>query len=197
MDANQKRYELSDYARKCIHHKARQLVGKAGYTRNDVEDIEHDLALDLLQRLPKFDPAKATQDTFVARLVDRKISKLLRHRQMEMRDYRREECSLNDEIDIGEDEPVQRIATISQDEHDLRTGKYARPAEERADLQLDIAAALADLPAELRHVAEMLATMPVAQVARKLGVPRSTFHDTHLTKLREAFEARGLGDYLP
>jgi len=132
METNAKRCELTDYALELVHHKAWQLVGKAGYTQDDVDDIKQDLIVDLLERLPQFDPAKATYNTFVARLVERKISNLLRDRQAEMRDHRREVCSLNEEIDTGEDEPVQRLTTISQDDQDIRTGKYARPAEERA-----------------------------------------------------------------
>lgn len=195
MDANQKRYELSDYARTCIHHKARQLVGKAGHTEDDIEDIEHDLTLDLLERLPKFDPAKAALNTFVARCVDHKVSQLLRHRQMEMRDYQRKACSLNDEVKVDEEELAERHTTLSQDEHDLRIGKHARPAGERADLQLDVAAVLADLPLELREVAEMLTTMSISEVARYLGMPFTTFYETHLAKLRVTFEAKGLGGY--
>ncbi|MFO8013369.1 MAG: sigma-70 family RNA polymerase sigma factor, partial [Phycisphaerae bacterium] len=195
MDASQKQYELNDYARTCIHHKARQLIGKAGYTEEDVEDIEQDLTLDLLDRLPRFDPTKSTRNTFVARCIDHKVSQLLRHRQTEMRDYQREACSLNDEVEVDEEELAERHSTISQDEHDLRIGKYTRPAGERADLQLDVVAVLADLPPELREVAEMLTTMPIAEVARKLGVPRSTLYETHLAQLRETFEAKGLGGY--
>jgi RNA polymerase sigma-70 factor (ECF subfamily) len=195
MDANQKCHELNDYARTCIHHKARQLVGQAGYTEDDIEDIEQDLTLDLLERLPKFDPAKATLNTFVARCIDHKVSQLLRHRQTEMRDHQREACSLNDEVEVGEEELAERHTTISQDEHDLRIGKHNRPAAERADLQLDVAAVLADLPPELREVAEMLTTMPVAEVARTLGIPRSTLYETHLARLRVTFEAKGLGGY--
>ena len=196
MDTNQKQYELTDYAFELIHHKARKLVGTAGFTEDDIEDIEQELVLDLLQRLPKFNPAKATYNTFVARLVERKISNLIRYRTKEVRDYRREACSLNDDIDVGEDEPAQRLVTISQDEHDLRIGKYRRPAGEREDMELDIAAVLADLPPELRRAGELLMAMPVAQVAREMGVPRSTFYETHLAPLRAAFEARGLQDYL-
>jgi RNA polymerase sigma-70 factor (ECF subfamily) len=197
MDTNKKQYGINDYAEDLIHHKARQLVGKAGFTRDDVEDLEQEMRLDLLERLLKFDPNKATYNTFVSRLVERKISNMIRHRTQEIRDYRREVCSLNEEIDVGEDEPIQRIATISQDEHNLRTGKYSRPAGEHADLHLDIEAVLADLPPELRQSTEMLATMPITQVARKLEVPRSTFYENHLAQLRAAFEAKGLGDYLP
>ena len=196
METNAKRCELSDYALELVHHKAWQLVGKAGYTQDDVDDIKQDLIVDLLERLPKFDPAKATYNTFVARLVERKISNLLRDRQAEMRDHRREVCSLNEEIDTGEDEPVQRLTTISQDEQDIRTGKYARPAEERAHLQLDMDSVLDGLTPELRQVAEMLQTKSVSQVARELGIPRRTFREKHLAQLREVFAAKGMDDYL-
>ena len=196
VDTNQKRCELTDYALELVHHKARQLVGKAGYTQDDVDDIKQDLIVDLLERLSQFDPTKATYNTFVARLVERKISKLLRDRQAERRNHRREVCSLNEEIDAGEVEPVQRLTTISQDDQDVRTGKYARPAEERAHLQLDMESVLDGLTPELRQVAEMLQTKSVSQVARELGIPRRTFREKHLTQLREVFTAKDMDDYL-
>ena len=196
MGSNKKRIELTDYALELVHHKARQIIGKAGYTRDDLDDIKQDLIVDLLERLPKFDPAKATYNTFVARVVERKICNLLRDRQAEVRDHRRNVCSLNEDIDTGEGEPVQRVTTISQDDHDVRAGKYRRPAEERAHLQLDLEAALADLSPELRQTAVLLQTMSVSQAAREMGVPRRTFREKHLVQLREAFKAKGLNLYL-
>ena len=196
MDANQKQSELSDYASQLIYHKARELVGTAGFTRDDVEDLEQALTLDLLERLPKFDPAKATYNTFVARVVERKISKLIRHRTQEMRDYRREDGSLNAVMDNGDGATTERVHVVSQDEHDRRTGRHTRPAAEQVDLQIDVWQVLAELPQELRKIARLLTTMSIAQAARKLGMPRSTFYDTHLAKLRQAFEARGLHEYL-
>ena len=196
MENNSKRCELNDYARKLVHHKARQLVGKAGYTPNDLDDIKQNLIADLLERLSKFDPAKASYNTFVARVVERKISNLLRDRQAERRDHRREACSLNEEIDIGEDEPVQLMTTISQDEQDIRTGKYSRLADERAHLQLDMDAVLAGLPPQLRQAADMLRTKSVAQVARKLGIPRRTFREGYLVQLRVIFASKNMDDYL-
>ena len=46
------------------------------------------------------------------------------------------------------------------------------------------------------RAAELLMTVPIAQAARALGIPRSTFYDAYLAKLRRAFEDRGLRDYL-
>ncbi|HHH76584.1 MAG TPA: sigma-70 family RNA polymerase sigma factor [Phycisphaerae bacterium] len=196
MDTKQK-YELNDYALELVHHKARQIVGKAGYTQEDIEDIEHDLIVDLLERLKNFNPVRAKYTTFVTRLVERKISKLLRHHLAEIRDYRQEACSLNEDIDVGEEKLEQRLVTISQDEHDLRSGRCRRPEFQREDMKLDIAYALAELSPELRQAGELLMTMPAAQVARKIGVSRSTFYKNHLMQLRAAFIEKGLDDYMP
>ena len=190
MENSQKPYGLNDYAETLIHHKARQLVGEAGFTADDIEDLEQELRLDLLTRLPKFDPKKATYNTFVARLVERKISNLIRHRTREMRDYRCEEGSLNGSAETVEagNEKVERIETITQDEYDLRWGRYRFPAAERLDLQLDVSMILSKLPLDLRKLAELLKTMSIAEAARELGVPRSTIYSSGLVRLRQAFE---------
>ena len=189
MDTNKKLYGINDYAETLIHHKARQLVGNAGYTEDDVEELEQEMRLDLLKRLPKFDPSKATYNTFVSRLVERKISNLIRHRTQEIRDYRCEKCSLNDTVETGDsnNKKVKRMETITQDEHDLRSGKYRRPAAERLDLQLDISMVLSKLPPELRELAELLKSMSITEAARELGIPRSTIYSFGLAKLRLAF----------
>ena len=44
----------NDYALEVVHHKARKLVGTAGFREDDVEDIKQDLIVDLLERLPKY-----------------------------------------------------------------------------------------------------------------------------------------------
>jgi len=151
MEPKRSNYELNDFALNMVNIKALQLVGKAGFTFDDVEDTKQDMILDLLERLTKYDPSKSNYKLFVTCVVDRKGRNLIRHRLMEMRDHRREACSLNDEIDVGEDAPVQRLATISQDDHDIRSGKYRRPAEEREHLRLDLETVLADLSPELRR----------------------------------------------
>ena len=195
MDTNKKHEQLTKYTMTLVQCKARQLVGKAGYTWDDIKDIEQNLIQDLLERLPKFDPAKATLNTFAVRVVEGKISKLLRHRQAEMRDHRREAFSMNEEIE-SEEGPMELHETIGQDEVDLRTGRYNRPAADRAHLLMDMNAVLIGLSPELRQVADMLRTQSVAEVARELGIPRRTFRDRHLAQLREAFAANRMDDYL-
>ena len=195
MDASTKQKELSDYAMTAIHCKARQLIGKAGLTRSAVDDIEQELALDLLQRLPAFDPKKATHNTFVTRLIERRISNLLRYRLQEKRDHRRESCSLDDLVLDSEGETVPRAWTIDQDEADIRIGRRSRTRAEETDLRLDVASVIARLPRDLRQVAELLMTESLSQAARSLGVPRKDIRRAQ-RRLRLVFEKSGLAGYL-
>lgn len=142
MDTNKKQETLTKYTMTLVQCKARQLVGKAGYTQDDVADIEQDLIKSLLACMPQFDPAKATLNTFADRVVGSRIVDLLRRRNAEIRNRGREAFSLNEEIET-EDGSVEIIETVSQDEIDLRTGRYNRPAAERAHLQIDLNAVVA------------------------------------------------------
>ena len=63
-----------------------------------------------------------------------------------------------------------------------------RPEAERALRTMDVDAVMEGLAPELRRVAKMLMTQPVADVARELGIPRGTFRDRYLERLREALE---------
>ena len=195
MDTNKKHEQLTKYTMTLVQCKARQLVGKAGYTQDDLVDIEQDLIKSLLACMPQFDSAKATLNTFADRVVGSRIVDLLRRRNAEIRNRGREAFSLNEEIET-EDGSVEIIETVSQDEIDLRTGRYNRPAAERAHLQIDLNAVVAGLSPELRQVADMLRTQSVAEVARELGIPRRTFREKHLAQLREVFAANRMDDYL-
>ena len=185
---------LDEYARDTIRHKARQLIRRLGFTRDDHDDLEQEMTADLLERLPKFDPNKAAPTTFVRRVVERKISKLIRHRTQEKRDYRRETFSMNDPI--GKGGAVERAQTFSQDNHDRRMGRHSRPEDERINLRLDISFVASGLPPELKRLAELLQTHSIAEAARALGVPRSTLYDTGIARLRELFEDKDLHEYV-
>jgi RNA polymerase sigma-70 factor (ECF subfamily) len=174
---------LNEYANNFIRHKARQLIGKYGFTRDDYEDLKQELALDLLMRLSKFDPSKASLNTFVARIVDRKIANIIRDRRREKRDWRCEVVSLDEE-------------TIDQDECDRRFGRYDRPEAERRDMRLDVSLAVSALPSDLGSLAERLVRQTIAEAARDLGVPRGTLYDTAIARLRKTFQDKGLHEYI-
>ena len=193
---NSKQWDSDKYAQDLIRRKARQLIGRCGFTEDDREDLEQEMIMDLLERQSKFDNRKGCGATFMCRIVDHKISTIIRHRRQQKRDYRRQVCSRDDPIPIEGRATITRGAGISQDEYDLRMGIHSRPAEERQDLCVDVSLVVSRLPPDLQHLAEKLKTHSITEVAREQGIPRSTLYSGGLAKLRRAFEDKGLKKYL-
>jgi len=193
---NTKQRILEGYARDVIRHKARQLIGKYGFTRDDYDDLQQEMMLDLLRRLGKYDPSKAGLSTFVARIVDRKVSTLIRHQRQEKRDYRRQVCSLDAKVEDQDGQARGLDEVLSQDAFDDEVARHDRPGAERLDLRLDLTLALDELPDDLRQLALRLQTRTVAEIARELGVPRSTLYEKGIARLRKIFEDKGLREYL-
>ena len=188
--------EADEYARKFIKFKAGQLAGRYGFTQSDTGDIEQDLTVDLLERLSKFDPTKAKFSTFVARIVEHKISRLVRDSQAQKRDYRREERSLNDLVNDGDGRTVQLAETISHVEDQSCPGRIRQTDSARLDAGVDVRRVLAGLPPDLREAAERLKTHSIAEIAREQGIARSTFYEGTVARLRRIFANAGLRDYL-
>ncbi len=193
---NTKQRILDGYARDVIRHKARQLIGKYGFTRDDFDDLQQEMMLDLLRRLGKYDPSKAGLSTFVARIVDRKVSTLIRHQRQEKRDYRRPVCSLDAQVEDQDGQARGLDEVLSQDAFDDEVARHDRPQAERLDLRLDLSLVLDELPEDLRQLALRLQTRTVAEIARELGVPRSTLYEKSIARLRKIFEDKGLREYL-
>lgn len=169
------------YADPLIRHKARQLVGKAGFTEDDRADLEQELALDLLQRIPRFDPDKAKVTTFMTRVVEHRISTLLAARHAQCRDWRLNQVSLNAPVDDS-DQAEDLIHFVPHDSEDVRV----------MENRLDMERMLASLPDEQRQLCEQLKEHTMAESARILGLPRSTLYG-RLNSIRECFAAGGFG----
>jgi RNA polymerase sigma-70 factor (ECF subfamily) len=193
---NTKQRILDGYARKVIRHKARQLIGKYGFTRDDYDDLQQEMMLDLLRRLGKYDPSRAGLSTFVARIVDRKVSNLIRHQKQEKRDFSVRVLPLDAEVDGQDGEPLGLDEVLSQDAYDDEVGGHDRPQFERLDLRIDLTLVLDDLPDDLRELARRLQTRTMAEIARELGMPRSTLYEKGIARLRKIFEDKGLREYL-
>lgn len=168
---------LSAYALTTIHHKARRLVGRFGYTADDLPDLEQELALDLLRRAPAYDPTKAQWSTFLSRCIDHRITDLIRARCSSKRDPERV-SPLDDDDSAGSGAHL----------------RYRADASPLLDLRLDLTAAIAELPAGLRHICARLMTSSVSAIAAEDG--RSRWHVYQdLARIRAAFLAAGLNTY--
>ena len=192
MDAS----KITDYAKRLVEFNAHQLAGKAGFTKDDVEDIKQELLLDILERLPKFDPEKSSYNTFIDLVIRNKVQNLISARNWKRRDWRRESASLQDIIINNEGEPTERGEAFSEDDVKQRLGKSSPASREMVELGVDVDDVLSRLPAHLRILCETLREASISEVARKLGIPRTTVHE-RIRKLRRIFEDAGLKIYLP
>ena len=188
--------DIDPYAVEIIRFKARQLVGQAGFTASDRDDLEQELILDLLRRLPKYDPSRAKRNTFIARVVEHKIANLIEAQTAHKRDYRRCPCSLNERFeDEDEGRSVERAEKLNQEDYLLRTCVQPGAAEELRGLALDVATVVETLPPELRDLCRRLEQETVSEISRDTGVSRATLYQS-VTKLRAIFVDAGLKDYL-
>jgi len=196
MGSDSSRTELDDYAVQLIKHKARQLVGRAGYTEDDRPDIEGDLTLDLLRRLRKFDPSRASRNTFIARVVEHGVARLIERREAPMRDHRRCTASLNDRIEDDEGKSVERGELIDQDTYLESIGQPAMPVADHVALRIDRERVLATLTPELRDLLERRVDgQTITEISRETSIPRGTLYD-RMKELRRLVEDAGLRDYL-
>jgi len=173
-----------------IQHKAKQLVGHYGFTVSDREDLEQELMLDLLKRLPQFDPKQANRKTFVDRVITHGVASLIACQKAKMRDYRRNGGSLNEKVDSPEGDRVERADLL-----EAETYQPGRPDEEVCLLKLDVQAIVARLPDELGVLVISLGTRSVTEIAREMGIPRNVLCK-RIEKLRQSFGNAAMRKYL-
>jgi RNA polymerase sigma-70 factor (ECF subfamily) len=185
---------FDDRALKLIRERVKRLIGRHGFTASDRDDLEQDMALHLLECLRRQQqPIDAPEGFFRKVIADYAVS-LVRRRKAEKRDHRRQ-SSLHEKVLDEDGEYVERARTIPEDHVQSRLQTAPRSRLDEVELVHDVAAVLAKLPPELRDLCERLKHHSITEVARQLGVPRTTLHDA-IRRLRQHFEEAGLRDYL-
>jgi RNA polymerase sigma-70 factor, ECF subfamily len=173
---------LDGYAETTIHYAAERLIGHFGFTNSDREDIAQELALDLIERLPSYDPAKAKRTTFIKDCVEHRISTLIRDRGRRCRDPRRVQ-----RLSSASDQPDPRSVSAESLVDHAHRDEIAH-----ADLRMDVAAVIARLPAHQQNICTLLAEHSPYAISKLLGrSKRAVYRDVH--DIRAAFSAAGLG----
>ncbi len=178
---------VDEYAIQLIKYKARHLVGQAGFTADDRQDIEQDLIIDLLQRLSNFNPDKAQHNTFVTRVVDNKIASMIEARTSIKRDYRVIVISINEPLVDTGGEVMDHSETISQDDYFFRINSSIRSTVDQHDLKIDLHAVIEQLPEELQRMCELLSQGSISEVSRTTGCSRTKMYSA-LKRIRKVFE---------
>jgi len=182
------------FTRGIIRRKIGQLIGRAGFTKQDREALEQDLLVRVLQSLPRFNPDVAHRNKFITTVVERYVANILRNKQAGKRDHRRV-TSLNVMIEITDEGPTELAQTIGERELDARLGRERRSEVELVQLALDMADVIATLPESWQILLELRKTQTMTEIADELGVPRTTLNDW-MRRIRTRFEKAGMQDYL-
>jgi RNA polymerase sigma factor (sigma-70 family) len=164
---------VDDFERRFIRKMVSRLIGKAGFRRQDREDLEQDFLVDLLRRLESFNPKRSPRRHFVMLVVKHYASSLLRKRHARKRDYRKV-ISLHTPVNSGDGTVNELAQTISQEEYDQKHGRAESDREEMVELATDVRDRLNTLSAEDQSLAGLLTMHSVSEVAEILRLHRST-----------------------
>jgi RNA polymerase sigma factor (sigma-70 family) len=138
--------DIHPIARALIRYKKQPLIGTFGFTRDDADDIEQELALRAHIAAAKYNPRRGSPATFYDRVLENAARSLITHATAQKRNRRRE-------VRFDED----RAAHSPVRDHGLA---------------IDVRDALSSLPSAEQRVATLLIHDTVAGVARRTGMTR-------------------------
>ena len=164
---------LDNFAMDQIGFHAHRLATTLHLSPEDQEDLKQEMALELIQASQRFDPEKASKETFVVRVLAR-FSKYATRKHFSQ-----------------QGNPVGSAESLDPN-YDLH--KMARPGGQ-ADVErrLDVEEVISQLPEQLQEICRALMTNSVSEAAAILGVDKSTIY-RKIPKIREYFISFGLGE---
>ncbi len=158
----------------------------------DREDLEQDLVLDLLQRISRHDPARASLQTFAEHVIDNRVATLTRP-CARLRAERRLVSIDGPAFETESEAVTDQTADASLL---MESGDSTPSATENGlNLSIDVDSFVSKLSPALRLCAEILGNGNVAEGASKAGLHRSTIYE-RLAHLRAEAAAIGLHEYL-
>lgn len=186
--------EEFDFAARLIHRTAIRIIEKSRLTGADKGDIQQDLWLELLTRLPKYQVHRGHPRAFITLVLKNHAASILKAMTAAKRARGVPIRSLNKVISDDSDDPQELHETISVDDYLRLTRGPVRTEEERLDLALDVREFIAKLPPSDRVVCLLLIERDVTDIAGVIGIPRSTLRDL-ISRLRSTTEGLGMDDH--
>ena len=190
-NAHGKEFILTDYAKNLIEFKARQLSRRRGMGQADREEIQQELWLAVVNQADHFDPARASLDTFIDRVVNTAVAMILRDRERQKRANGFQAVSL-DAVSKDDDRSKQPLAAkITEDDHHRRLGTERR--DECADREQAeaVATALGHMPPEVNNVCRRVMGGSISSAADELKTSRRQIRKS-LAEARPHVESAGI-----
>ena len=173
-----------------VRRTARMLVSEGTFPASSLDDVAQDLHLALIQQAGNFDPDRARWSTFVKTVVRFTAVTLRRKQRADFRQREASFASLNVTITDGDGQLVEMSATVGEEEYRTGLGQGSVEHTDQVNRALDVEQVIATLPAELRDLAERLKHQSVCEIARDLGVSKTTL-TRRVVEIRERFRQAG------
>ena len=168
---------------------AQRLRRKLSMPLCEREDLGQDLLVDLLRRLPAYDPSRGSIGAFAGIVLRNQASRIAMRHHRQRRAQGGTMLSLEVPL-AGTREPVGD--TLTEDDGLAAWHGQTCCAADVTELHLALQAALARLPAEDRRLCAALAHRPVTALATEGFGSRSALY-RRLADLRHVLTAQGLG----
>jgi RNA polymerase sigma factor (sigma-70 family) len=178
-----------------VRRKATRLSRILGWQREAREELEQQLLADLVPALRSYDSAQGRLSHFVQKILSRKAANFLRYRKAERRDVART-VSFQDLIADDSRTPLSAEVQDGSGALSMQRGILASNEIRRYEMMHDVATLTTSLgKAERDLVGLLMRGLSCPEIARKLGVPRTTIQ-SRIARLRKPFEDCGLREYL-
>jgi RNA polymerase sigma-70 factor, ECF subfamily len=185
---------FTEYAKSCIRVKARQLSRQSGFCRSDEGDLEQELWLTLLKEAKRFDPQRASLNTFTDRIVRTAAGMIVRGRHRQKRAAGNRAVSLDQpKTSVSGGAKLPLLHRISDADLSRRIGIVpGNGTISRQDAQA-VATALDNMPDDTRDVCRHVMGGNISSAARDLGRSRRQIREA-LLAARPYFERAGFSD---
>jgi len=171
-NAQTKEFVLTDYAKNLIEFKARQLSRQRGFGRTDQDDLEQRLWLAVVNQADRFDPSRASLDTFIDRVVNTAVARILRDRERRVRPQGPETVSL-DFVSKDNDRSKQPLAAeITENDLQRRLGVERRDEVADREQAEAVADALGHMLPEVYDVCRRVMAGSISSAASDLETSR-------------------------
>lgn len=169
---------------------ARRLVRKLGLSRADLDDVRQDLLVDLLARLPAFNPDRGTLGAFVGTVLTHRAATFARAISQERRLYGKSPLALQEGNDNGSERYEDTIA-----ERDGLAAFLGQPfdAFEVTERRMDVERCLQHLSEEEARLSKSLLELEIGTLVRSgLGAKATLYR--RMRSIRGSLSALGLGE---
>ena len=182
---------FTEYAKSCVRVKARQLSQRSEFRRTDEDDLQQTLWLTLLKEAHRFDPQRASPNTFVDRVVNTAAGMVVRRPYRQKRAPGERALSLDGTMVAANGEGKRPLSELISDaDLSRRTGAIGNDEFARNDDAEAFARAMDAMPGDVRDVCRQVMGGSISSAARDLGMSRRQIREA-LQAARPYFEQTG------